>query len=54
MKAAAQPCASRLPLTTPEQHFWQAVRGKQGGTRFRQLHGIGHYIVDFIALSGNW
>ena len=31
----------------PERRFWQAVRGKQLGVKFRRQHGIGHYIVDF-------
>jgi len=33
--------------TEPEKRFWQAVRGKQLGVKFRRQHGIGHYIVDF-------
>jgi very-short-patch-repair endonuclease len=33
--------------TEPEKRFWQAVRGKQLGAKFRRQHGIGHYIVDF-------
>jgi len=37
----------RQQATAPEQRFWQAVRGKQLGVKFRRQHGIGHYIVDF-------
>ena len=37
----------RHQATVPEQRFWQAVRGKQLGVKFRRQHGIGHYIVDF-------
>ncbi len=37
----------RKSPTEPEKRFWQAVRGKQLGVKFRRQHGIGHYIVDF-------
>jgi very-short-patch-repair endonuclease len=33
--------------TEPEKRFWQALRGKQLGVKFRRQHGIGHYVVDF-------
>ncbi len=39
--------ALRKNPTEPEKRFWQAVRGKQVGAKFRRQHGIGHYIVDF-------
>ena len=37
----------RQHATVPEQYFWQAVKGKQLGFKFRRQHGIGPYIVDF-------
>lgn len=37
----------RRDATVPEKRFWQAVRGKQLGFKFRRQHGIGRYIVDF-------
>jgi very-short-patch-repair endonuclease len=37
----------RTNMTESETLFWQAVRGKQLGVKFRRQHGIGHYIVDF-------
>lgn len=37
----------RTNMTESEMLFWQAVRGKQLGVKFRRQHGIGHYIVDF-------
>jgi very-short-patch-repair endonuclease len=39
--------ALRKNPTEPEKRFWQSVRGKQLGVKFRRQHGIGHYIVDF-------
>lgn len=39
--------ALRKNQTEPEKFFWQAVRGKQLGLKFRRQHGIGPYIVDF-------
>jgi len=37
----------RRTQTTPEELFWQKVRQKQLGVKFRRQHGIGDYIVDF-------
>jgi len=37
----------RRGQTTPEELFWQKVRQKQSGVKFRRQHGIGDYIVDF-------
>jgi len=39
--------ALRKNQTEPERRFWQAVRGKQLGVKFRRQQGIGPYIVDF-------
>ena len=37
----------RKTQTITEQIFWQKVRNKQLGVKFRRQHGIGEYIVDF-------
>lgn len=37
----------RKKQTEPEQRFWQVVRARQLGVKFRRQQGIGHYIVDF-------
>jgi very-short-patch-repair endonuclease len=39
--------ALRKNMTEPEKRFWQAVRNKQLGFKFRRQQGIGRYIVDF-------
>jgi very-short-patch-repair endonuclease len=39
--------ALRCAQTAPEELFWQRVRQKQLGVKFRRQHGIGDYIVDF-------
>ncbi|MFS7245811.1 endonuclease domain-containing protein [Rahnella inusitata] len=39
----------RSHLPRPEFVFWQAIRGKKLGVKFRRQHGIGNYIVDFYA-----
>ena len=39
----------RHNLTYPEFIFWQAVRGKSLGVKFRRQQGFGRYIVDFYA-----
>ena len=33
--------------TEPEKIFWNWVRNKQFGVKFRRQYGIGRYIVDF-------
>lgn len=35
--------------TYPEFIFWQAIRGKSLGVKFRRQQSIGGYIVDFYA-----
>lgn len=45
--------ALRKNQTAPEKIFWQAVRGKQLGLKFRRQHGIGPYIVDFYCAEKN-
>lgn len=35
--------------TYPEFVFWQAIRGKSLGVKFRRQQDIGGYIVDFYA-----
>jgi len=37
----------RSTQTLPEAIFWQKVRGRQLGVKFRRQHGISEYIVDF-------
>ncbi len=37
----------RKNSTYPEQLFWQVVRDRQLGFKFRRQQGIGHYIADF-------
>jgi len=34
-------------MTFPEIIFWNFVKGKKLGYKFRRQHSIGHFIVDF-------
>ena len=34
-------------MTQPENMFWQAVRSRNLGVKFRRQHSIGAYVVDF-------
>lgn len=42
--------ASRRHPTQAESVFWERVRGKRLGRRFRRQHIIGEYIADFVCL----
>jgi very-short-patch-repair endonuclease len=37
----------RTNMTQPENMFWQAVRSRNLGVKFRRQHSIGAYVVDF-------
>jgi very-short-patch-repair endonuclease len=41
----------RKAMTLPEGMFWQRLRGKQTGVKFRTQHRIGNYVVDFYCSS---